>query len=689
MNRNLYNFDAVIDRRNTYATKFEDMDARFGRGDLLPFWIADMDFPASPFIIDALRQRLDHAVLGYTSTPTDFWECIISWLGRHHMWQPAIEHITFVPGMKKGIGLCINHFSKPGDGIVIQPPVYHSFRTVIEGNDRRVVENSLVETSDGSYTMDLLGLERIFEQERPAMMIVCNPHNPIGLQWDSETLSRVAALCHKAGVVLLSDEIYADLMLGGRKHIPTVSVSEDARMVTVTLGAPSKSFNIPGIVSAWCVIENEALRAPFFAWLSANEFNTPPIDSIVATRAAYEHGAPWLQSIVAYLDSNVERVAAFVRSQVPQVRMHKPDATFAVWLDFRSLGLSQHELVQLLINRGRIALSDGTTFGACGEGFMRMNVAVPRSVLDEGLQRLKEAVQSVVAVPESAPVKCSVPFVKMHGLGNDFVLIDCMDRVMTDFECLAVQMCTRHKGVGADGLIVVCRSERGAHCRMRIFNADGTEAQMCGNGIRCVAKYVYDYNIARHERLDIDTLSGIRSVRVFTGSDGKVESVTVDMGKPEFAPERIPVMHADSAMIDYPVSLGDSSIKLSAVSMGNPHGVVFVETLNDDIVHKLGRRLEHHCIWPEKANIEFVCPVNYATLEMRAWERGAGETMACGTGACAAAAVAVRTGRASWPVVVRLTGGQLVIDMDRTSGHILMTGPATTVYSGEFLCGSC
>lgn len=684
MNRNLYDFDAVIDRRNTHATKFEDMDARFGRADLLPFWIADMDFPASPFIIDALRQRLDHAVLGYTSTPANFWQCIASWIERHYMWKPSAEHITFMPGMKKGIGLCINYFSKPGDGIVIQPPVYHSFRTVIEGNGRRVVENALVETSDGSYTMDLRGLERILECEKPAMMIVCNPHNPIGLQWDSDTLSQVASLCARHGVVLLSDEIYADLMLGGRTHIATASVSEEARQVTVTLGAPSKSFNIPGIVSAWCVIENDDLRNPFFAWLTANEFNTPPIDSMVATRAAYEHGAPWLQNIVAYLDSNVERVAAFIRSQVPQVRMHKPDATFAVWLDFRSLGLTQEQLVKLLIHSGRIALSDGTTFGACGEGFMRMNVAVPRSVLDEGLQRLKEAVQSQVGQPLSEPVKCSLPFVKMHGLGNDFVLIDCMDRALSDFENLAMQMCTRRKGVGADGLIVVCRSERGADCCMRIFNADGSEAQMCGNGIRCVAKYVYDYNIARREHLEIDTMSGIRSVRVFTGLDGKVQSVTVDMGVPEFAPEHIPVMHGGKEMIDALVTLGDRCINLSAVSMGNPHGVVFVETINDEMVHRLGPRLENHMMWPQRANIEFVRCIDYATLEMRAWERGAGETMACGTGACAAAVVAVRTGQASWPVAVRLTGGELVIDMDMATGHVLMTGPATTVYSGEF-----
>lgn len=201
---NSYNFDNVVDRHDTCATKIEEMDRKFGRHDLLPFWIADMDFEACPCIIDALRRRLDHAVLGYTSAPADFWNSIISWLDRRHGWHVQADEITFMPGLKKALSLCINYFSRPGDGILIQPPVYHSFRSVIEGNGRRVVANPLKLDSRGNYIMDFDNLEDVIASQRPAMMIICNPHNPIGLQWDKASLSRVASICRTQGIILVS-----------------------------------------------------------------------------------------------------------------------------------------------------------------------------------------------------------------------------------------------------------------------------------------------------------------------------------------------------------------------------------------------------------------------------------------------------------------------------------------------------
>ena len=229
------------------------MVEKFGRGDLLPFWIADMDFEASPCILEALRSRLDQRVLGYTTVPDDFWQSISAWLGRRHGWNVDPGEITFLPGLKKGLSLCINFFTRPGDKVIIQPPVYHSFRSVIEGNGRRVITNPLIHDADGSYRMDFDGLSELIRHEKPAMMFLCNPHNPVGVQWSAPALRRVASLCRQHGIVLVSDEIYADLMLGGVRHIPTASVSDDAAEITVTLGAPSKTFNIPGIVSAWTV----------------------------------------------------------------------------------------------------------------------------------------------------------------------------------------------------------------------------------------------------------------------------------------------------------------------------------------------------------------------------------------------------------------------------------------------------
>lgn len=683
MNQDSYNFDRIVDRHHTCATEFEEMEAKFGRHDLLPFWIADMDFQACPCIIEALRRRLDHGVLGYTTPPPEFWHSITSWLKSRHGLEVADNEITFLPGLKKGLSLCINYFSRPGDAIVIQPPVYHSFRSVIEGNNRRVVTNPLTIGDDGRYAMDFDGLLGVIRRERPSMMILCNPHNPIGLQWEADTLRRVASICRQHGIVLISDEIYGDMMLGGTRHIPTVSVSADAEDVTVTLGAPSKTFNIPGIASAWTVVKSARLREPFFAWLSASEFNTPPIAAMVATQAAYEHGGDWLDEALAYLKKNADHARDFFDSRLRRVRMFTPEASFAIWLDFRSLGLTQPELVRLLVSDARLALSDGSTFGDEGTGFMRMNIGVPRAILDEGLTRLERSLSPLNTTP-SLSVPHDIRFVKMHGLGNDFVYIDCMKRPLDNLPQLAVEMSRHHTGVGADGIIAILTSDK-ADCRMRIFNADGSEAQMCGNGIRCVAKYIHDNRIVAGPRITIETLSGLKTVEVHTGIDGLTDTVTVDMGLPRTAPADVPVRHTGSEMTEEPVAISTGTVAVTAVSMGNPHGVVFVENFDGDIVTTLGPELERHEIWPERANIEFARVDSEHTLSMRAWERGAGETMACGTGACAAAMAAVATGRCKWPITVRLIGGNLEIDRT-TKGHILMTGPAVTVYEGRWFC---
>lgn len=685
MKGKIYDFDRVVDRHDTCATKFEEMDLKFGRHDLLPLWIADMDFEACPSIIEALRRRLNHTVLGYTTPPDAFWESITGWLRRRHGWEVRNDEITFLPGLKKGLSLCINYFTRPGDGIIIQPPVYHSFHSVIEGNGRRVVNNPLKLDAEGNYSMDFDDLLTAIRREQPTMMIVCNPHNPIGLQWDADTLRRLAAICSENNIVLISDEIYGDMMLHGCRHIPTASVSDTAAEVTVTLGAPSKTFNIPGIVSAWTAVKSERLRKPFFEWLSASEFNAPPIAAMVATQAAYEEGEEWLDEVLEYLGANVEHASQFFAEKLPEVKMFRPDASFAVWLDFRKLGLGSEELVKLLVGRARLALSEGSTFGTPGTGFMRMNIGVPRCVLDEGLHRLYDTISPLSANPSPAhTLPRNIPFVKMHGLGNDFVYVDCMKQPLDNLAELAVTMSRRHTGIGADGIIAILPGEK-ADCRMRIFNADGSEAQMCGNGIRCVAKYIHDNGIVNKDRITIETLSGIKTVEVHTGIDGLTETVTVDMGMPKTAPGAVPVCFDGAAMIEEPVKLADGTeVRVTALSMGNPHGVVFVDSFDGNIVENLGRELETHEIWPERANIEFVRIDSEDTLSMRAWERGAGETMACGTGACAAAAAAVSSGRARWPLTVRLTGGNLTIDADPETGHIMMTGPAVTVYSGTY-----
>lgn len=386
-----YDFDCVIDRHGTCATKYDGLDQMFGRHDLTPLWIADLDFAVCPDITAALRRRLEHPVLGYSAAPDSYWQSIIDWERELHGFEITREDLSFVPGVVKGIALAVNYFTKPGDGIVIQPPVYHPFRMVSEGNHRRVLENPLLRRGD-SYEMDLDGLEELVAREHPRMLILCNPHNPVGIQWDADTLRRLASICRRAGMVVVSDEIHGDLMLGGRRHIPFASVSDDAAAISVTLGAPSKTFNIPGLVSSWMVVKDPALRRDYYHWLEVNEFNSPVLISTIGAEAAYRHGREWLRQMLAYVEDNVRFVADYLERHVPGVRAVLPQASFLVWLDFRELGLSQQELMRLMLEEAHLALNDGAMFGTQGVGFVRLNVGTPRCVLRRALDSIRDAV---------------------------------------------------------------------------------------------------------------------------------------------------------------------------------------------------------------------------------------------------------------------------------------------------------
>lgn len=386
-----YDFDCVIDRHGTCATKYDGLDQMFGRHDLTPLWIADLDFAVCPDITAALRRRLEHPVLGYSAAPDSYWQSIIDWERELHGFEITREELSFVPGVVKGIALAVNYFTKPGDGIVIQPPVYHPFRMVSEGNHRRVLENPLLRRGD-SYEMDLDGLEELVAREHPRMLILCNPHNPVGIQWDADTLRRLASICRRAGMVVVSDEIHGDLMLGARRHIPFASVSDDAAAISVTLGAPSKTFNIPGLVSSWMVVKDPALRRDYYHWLEVNEFNSPVLISTIGAEAAYRHGREWLRQMLVYVEDNVRFVADYLERHVPGVRAVLPQASFLVWLDFRELGLSQQELMRLMLEEAHLALNDGAMFGTQGVGFVRLNVGTPRCVLRRALDSIRDAV---------------------------------------------------------------------------------------------------------------------------------------------------------------------------------------------------------------------------------------------------------------------------------------------------------
>ena len=389
-----YNFDEETDRTGTGALKTDVLKERYGRADLLPLWVADMDFATPPFVLDALRERLQHPILGYTTMPAGYWHTVAGWIESHHGWQVKEEWLTFIPGVVKGIGLAVNFFLRPGDKVIIQPPVYHPFRITPEGNDHELVLNPLREEADGRFSMDFDNLERVAD-EKCRMLILCNPHNPGGRVWDVDTLRRLATFCHKRGIVVISDEIHCDLALWGNRHTPFATVSPEAAACSVTFGAPSKTFNIAGVVSSYAVVPNAELRVPFYQWLEANEQNDPPLFAPIATLAAYTHGEEWRQQMLRYVEENILFTERYLADNVPGVKAVRPEASFLVWLDCRALGLSHDALIDLFVNRARLALNDGEMFGPGGEGFMRLNVGTPRSVLERALSRLAEAVKGL------------------------------------------------------------------------------------------------------------------------------------------------------------------------------------------------------------------------------------------------------------------------------------------------------
>ena len=384
-----YNFDKIVDRTGSGDLKHGVLQERYGRSDLLPLWVADMDFETPSFITEALRRRLEHSLFGYTVVPDELWTAIRQWLLDHHQWDVRREWLTYIPGIVKGIGMAVNVFVGEDEKVIIQPPVYHPFRLTPQGNGRQVVYNPLKEV-DGSYEMDFDQLAAVAD-DKCRLLILSNPHNPAGICWSRETLQRLARFCHERHIIVVSDEIHADMALFGHRHVPFATVSEEAAQTSITFGAPSKTFNMAGIVSSYAVVANDTLRRRFYTWLEANELNDPPLLAPIATIAAYRQGEQWRQQMVSYIEENVRFVEDYCREHLPQIRPWRPQASFLVWLDCRALGLSHDALIDLFVNRARLALNDGAMFGTGGEGFMRLNVGTPRSILRQALQQLAAA----------------------------------------------------------------------------------------------------------------------------------------------------------------------------------------------------------------------------------------------------------------------------------------------------------
>ena len=389
-----YDFDKIIDRRGTGALKLDVLEERYGRPDLLPLWVADMDFETPAFITDALKARMEHSLFGYTVEPEELWPTVIEWIRQHHGWDVRREWLSYIPGIVKGIGMIINVFTQEDEKVIIQPPVYHPFRLTPEGNHREVVYNPLIENPDGSYSMDFDNLAKVADG-KCRVLILSNPHNPAGILWDKDTLTRLADFCYDHHILVISDEIHCDMALWGQRHIPFATVSDKAAQCSVTFGAPSKTFNIAGIVSSYSIIPNDDIRQRFYSWLAANELNEPTLFSPIATIAAFKHGEDYRRQMISYIERNILFVEDYCRQHIPAIRPLRPQASFLVWLDCRALKLSHDRLVDLFVNKAQLALNDGEMFGRGGEGFMRLNVGSPRAVLKTALDRLAEAVNGL------------------------------------------------------------------------------------------------------------------------------------------------------------------------------------------------------------------------------------------------------------------------------------------------------
>ncbi|MEH2013762.1 MalY/PatB family protein [Nostoc sp.] len=385
-----YNFDKVILRSNTRSLKHDTQEQYVKPKDTIPMWVADMDFEAPPEVLEAIRQRAEYGIFGYSVRTDDYYDAVINWMRRRFAWEVKQSWITFTPGVVPALNFAIKAFTHPGDKVIIQPPVYYPFMNAVINNGRRLVTNQLIQHENGTYTIDFDDLERSID-DQTRLIIFCSPHNPVGRVWRLEELNRFAKICLKHDLVVVSDEIHADLIMPGYKHTVLETLSDEIASRVVTCTAPNKTFNLAGLGVANIIISNASLRNSFNTELSKAGLMMTNTFGIEATIAAYRYGEPWLEALNSYLHQNFKFLASFVRDHLPQVKAIPLEGTYLVWLDFRGMGRSDDEINETLLNQAKVWLSDGSIFGKGGEGFQRINIATPRDVLERGLKQIAKA----------------------------------------------------------------------------------------------------------------------------------------------------------------------------------------------------------------------------------------------------------------------------------------------------------
>ena len=386
-----YNFDEFINRENTASVKYDLRKEIFKKEDVIPMWVADMDFKTPDFIIKAIKERLNHEVFGYSIRPKSYYQSIIDWVKRRHNWEIKKEWILFSPGIVPAINMAVLAYTNPGDKIIIQPPVYHPFFYAIKNNNRELVESPL-NLRNSRYYIDFKDLEDKLKDAK--MLIFSNPHNPGGSVWTKDELEKLGELCVKNNVLLMSDEIHADLVYKNYSYTPLASISNEIANYTVTFIAPSKTFNMAALATSSVISSNIELKEKYDKVLDAIHIGMGNVFGTVASEAAYTNGDEWLDQLMEYLEKNLNLVEDYIKEKVPQIKMLRPEGTYLVWLDCSDLDLKGKDLKKFMIEDAGLGFNDGRMFGTGGEGFMRMNIACPKQIVLDALIRLEKAVNN-------------------------------------------------------------------------------------------------------------------------------------------------------------------------------------------------------------------------------------------------------------------------------------------------------
>lgn len=393
-------FDERVDRTGTNSIKWDYREEIFGRSDVLPMWVADSDWPTSRSVIDAIIERAEHGVFGYTKPGEETDELVVNWWKKRYNWDIDPSWVVYTNGVVPTLSMVIDSFARPGEGVVLQPPVYYPFFTSVERGGSQILTNEL-KLEDGGYKMDHDGLRKLCNSHGesippsppPSMMVLCNPHNPVGRVWRKEELERLADICLEKDVLLVSDDIHSEFIYEGHRYHPLASLSEEIANNSITLTSPSKAFNTAGLPASVAIIPNETIRKRFE--VARNKvLKEPSVFGLEALMAAYRDGEKWLEDQLAYLQENMEFSYGYVKEEIPRVDPVKPEGTTLLWLDCRSLRLNREELEELVVDEARVGLDFGHWFGPGGDGFVRLNFACPRGILEEGLERISRAVKS-------------------------------------------------------------------------------------------------------------------------------------------------------------------------------------------------------------------------------------------------------------------------------------------------------